>query len=161
MMRHLVVVLVGGSLALLSAGCQRSSTEDALPQISTAVLEVNVVPVEKRSIEASIELTGTLYPWKFATVASEVTGVIERIADSEESLDYELDGQSYHRVLPLDIGHRVSQGDVLAVIDSSEQRHALQLAQAKKRLSREGAGQFTGLEAGGRDNTAEGPMRGV
>ena len=119
-------------LAMACAGCQEGTSLDVSLARPVSVLEVDVVPVVKTRIESSIELTGTLFPWKFATIASEVTGVIESIPESGEKLDYEINGQTYSKVLPLDIGHQVKKGDVLVKIESSESQHALRLAEAKQ-----------------------------
>ena len=103
------------------------------PPGRSPVLEVDVVPVVKSRIESSIELTGTLFPWKFATIASEVTGVIESIPESGEKIEYEIDGQAYSRALPLDIGHQVKQGDVLVKIELERiAALELRLAEAKQ-----------------------------
>ncbi len=127
--RHWVIFAWPMVVGLL--GCQQNSAvqHTELPPIPP--LEVELVSVDKTPIESSVELTGTLVPWKYATIASEVTGVIEEIPESGEKITYELAGQSVTKVLPLDIGHEVKAGDVLVRIRSSEAELALQLAQAK------------------------------
>lgn len=133
-------VPVLGSLVLaltLMIGCEKSQTsEEAAAELEPRVLEVNVVAARKGQIKSSIDLTGTLFPWKFATVASEVTGIVESVRESDRTLHYQLkDGTPQSKTLPLDIGLRVSKGDELLRIGSSEQRYALQLAQAKLNLA--------------------------
>lgn len=93
-----------------------------------------MVQVARGPIESSIELTGTLYPWKYATVAAEVTGLVESIQESEEKIEYELDGKPRYETLPLDMGHAVKEGEILATIRSSELQHALRVAKAKQAL---------------------------
>ncbi len=133
MKRHHLFLLIG-CLLLASWGCQKPALEEKARGEATHVLEVDVVPVSRHSIESSIELTGTLYPWKFATIASEVTGVVQDVRASGEKIEYEIDGTSYSKVLPLDIGHQVKKGDVLIKIESSDLEHALLVAKAKKVL---------------------------
>ncbi len=125
------LLLLGAPLVLALLGCQQKVSLKTVKIDPPPPLEVSVVPVVKAPIESSVEMTGTLFPWKFATIASEVTGVIENIPDSDEKVDYEIAGKAYSKVLPLDIGHEVKQGDVLVKINSSESELAVQLAQAK------------------------------
>jgi membrane fusion protein (multidrug efflux system) len=124
-----------GSLLPLVVGCADSNTVDNVNISDAHVPVVNVVSVAETSIASTVELTGTLYPWKYATIASEVTGVIESIEESGERFEYEVGGQAYSEVLPLDIGQPVVKDQVLMKIRSSEQEHALQLAEAKCRLA--------------------------
>ncbi len=125
-------VLVCMPLAWGLSGCREQALVDVAKLEPPPPLAVDVVSVVKSPIDSSIELTGTLFPWKFATIASEVTGVIESISESGDKVDYEIAGKAYSRVLPLDIGHQVQAGDVLIKISSSEAELALRLAEAKK-----------------------------
>jgi multidrug efflux pump subunit AcrA (membrane-fusion protein) len=122
------------TLALCTSGCGRNDGLANVKLDAPEALQVEVVSVERSRIETSIELVGTLYPWKFATIASEVTGVIEMIPESGEKIEYEYGGQAYSKSLPLDIGHEVSRGDVLIKINSMEAEHAVHLAAARLAL---------------------------
>ena len=130
MKRHHLILLSCSLLPLW--GCQEATSVIDSTDLTTHVMEVDVVPVARNSIDASIDLTGTLYPWKFATIASEVTGVIESVRDSGEKIEYEIDGKSFSKELPLDIGHSVRLGDVLIKIASSESEQEVLVAEAKK-----------------------------
>lgn len=133
MKRHPLLLLSCSLLLLLPIwGCQRATSVVETTELSTHVMEVDVVPVARQPIDSSIDLTGTLYPWKFATIASEVTGVIESVRESGERIQYEIDGKAFSKELPLDIGHTVKLGDVLIKIASSESEQAVRVAEAKK-----------------------------
>jgi RND family efflux transporter MFP subunit len=125
------VVLASVVTAVVWSGCAgRSETESTAVGVSPLV-EVEVVPVQRRQIESSLEVVGTLFPWKFATVAAEVTGVIESITESTEKIEYEIDGVHHSKTLPLDIGHPVKKGDVLFRINSDEAELELRSAEAR------------------------------
>ncbi len=133
-MKRYVLTSLIGCLILASWGCQKGASVEQAKETPAYVLEVDVISVSRHAIESSIELTGTLYPWKYATIASEVTGVVESVRASSEKIEYEIDGTAYSKVLPLDIGHEVKQGEVLIKIESSEAEHTLLVAKAKKAL---------------------------
>lgn len=131
-------MLVGAALAAqvaLAAGCRNREATESADQLTAHRIEVQTVVVSRGALESSIELTGTLVPWKFATIAAEVTGVIEEIPESDEKVTYELGGQQYEKTLPLDIGHQVQRGDLLVKINSSEALFALELARAKQKAA--------------------------
>ncbi len=130
MKRHHLILFICG-LLLPACGCQQATDVAQSTQLSERILEVDVVPVATQAIASSIELTGTLYPWKYATIASEVTGVIADVEASGEKIEYEIGGTAYSKTLPLDIGHGVKLGAVLLKIDSIESEHAARLSEAK------------------------------
>jgi len=122
-------------LGITVLGCGRGDATDGASAESSDVLEVEVVPVQRSQISSSLEVVGTLYPWKFATIAPEVSGVIERIPESGEEIEYEIDGKAFTKPVTLDIGHPVKKGDVLVKLDSTESELALKAAEARLNLA--------------------------
>ena len=139
-------VMLTMTIAALCAatGCSRQGGPEFSADHSAPTLEVEVVAVERSKIESSLELVGTLFPWKFATIASEVSGIVESIPNSGRKIEYEIDGQQFSRDLPLDIGQRVKKDDVLVRIRSDEAELELKSSQAKLKLVEE---ELTNLKA--------------
>ena len=126
------------SAALLSAaGCGRQQgAESTQLDFSTSIEVGRVVTVGRAPITETVELTGTLVPFRAATIVAEVDGVIQHIPRVEKPLEYELDGRRHSAQLHLDIGHRVRAGDVLAEIDPADFQLALNVANAQLALAR-------------------------
>ena len=122
-------------LAATAAACSRQPATDRGARQSPEMLEVEVAPVERSQIHSSLELVGTLYPWKFAMIASEVDGVIQRIPDSGQQIEYEIGGRKYAKPLPLDVGHHVEKDQILIEIDPTGYELALNAAQANLELA--------------------------
>ena len=118
-------------------GCGRATDTERVSG-PVRLVEVDVVNVDRSSIDSSLETVGTLFPWRFATVAAEVSGVIESIPESSEEVVYELDGTVHRRRLLLDIGHRVQRGDVLVRIDATHAELELRSAEARLKLAEDG-----------------------
>jgi RND family efflux transporter MFP subunit len=103
------------SVAILAAlpmlGCSKNEApakpSDAAK--AAAPLAVTTALVEGRTVERSVEATGTLAAWDEVIVSSEIQGTVEKIK--------------------ADLGDRVKAGDALAVLDQREA--ALNLEQAK------------------------------
>ncbi len=123
------------ALGVAAFGCGRGDPTGTAAPPASDELEVEVVPIRRSPIHSSLELVGTLYPWKFATIASEVNGVVKSIPESGEKIEYEIDGKAFSKPLPLDIGHPVNKGDVLVEIDSTESELALRVAEARLSLA--------------------------
>lgn len=95
------VVLLSSSLLL--AGCDSSSTAQAAPEPAASSATVVDVPVVKASIgtiEAALEISGTLTPRSRVAVKPKLPGTIERML--------------------VDIGDAVAKGQTLATIDRRE-----------------------------------------
>ena len=90
-----------------------------------------MVPVRRSQITESVDLVGTLYPWRFATIVSEVDGVIARIPTYEKEIGAEVDGEKFSMPIFLDVGHQVKEGSILAEIDKHPFQLALDAATAK------------------------------
>lgn len=106
------------SIALLAAlpiqGCSKKDAASAKPPANgaakaPAVLNITTAKVEGRTVERSVEATGTLAPRDEVIVSSEIAGTVGKIK--------------------ADLGDRVHAGDALAVLDQREA--SLNLEQAK------------------------------
>jgi RND family efflux transporter MFP subunit len=100
------------ALPLLPAGCSKkeapAKTPASAPKAASA-LTVTTALVEGRTVERSVEATGTLAAWDEVVVSSEIPGTVLKIK--------------------ADLGDRVKAGDALATLDQRES--ALNLEQAK------------------------------
>ncbi|MBI5469331.1 MAG: efflux RND transporter periplasmic adaptor subunit [Deltaproteobacteria bacterium] len=112
MKRILLSIVIAAPLALL--GCSKGTeapangTQKAAPQI----LSVKTSKAEGRTVERSVEATGTLMGWDEVAVSNEVPGIVEKIN--------------------ADLGDSVKAGDTLAVLDQREAK--LNLADAEANL---------------------------
>jgi RND family efflux transporter MFP subunit len=100
------------ALPLLSAGCSKKEAPAKPPASApkaAAALAVATALVEGRTVERSVEATGTLAAWDEVVVSSEIPGTVLKIK--------------------ADLGDRVKAGDALATLDQRES--ALNLEQAK------------------------------
>jgi len=121
---------------LLSTGCSNSEATPVEQGRETRVTEVNVVPVSRTRIEANLDLVGTLLPVRAATIVSDVDGIIKSFPDSQRHLQYEEGGRMASVPLTLDIGHKVSAGDVLVQIDPVDFQLALDLSEANLEVAK-------------------------
>jgi len=100
-------LLVGSAIilstALLVAGCNSSSTAEAAPDTTApeaTVVDVPVVTAITGTIEASLEISGTLAPRSRVAVKAKLPGSIDRVF--------------------VDIGDAVTMGQTIATIDRRE-----------------------------------------
>ncbi len=113
------LLLIFSAVALVMSGCgSGNAKEEATTEVVTAPLTVQVAPVETRSVERSISVTGSLHPDEAAVVSNEVAGVLEAIR--------------------VDFGQPVRKGQVIAELDKVELK--LQLDRTKAALARTLAG---------------------
>ncbi|HWP34953.1 MAG TPA: efflux RND transporter periplasmic adaptor subunit, partial [Thermodesulfobacteriota bacterium] len=82
------------------------------PAAAPQVLAVSVAPVEARSVQRSVETTGSLLPWEEVVLNTPVAGTLARLL--------------------VDLGDRVQAGQVVAELDKRE--FALAVAQAEAAL---------------------------
>ena len=119
-------------ILVLMAGCSHSGLDEGPAVDLSPVVEIDsVVPVRRGEITESLELVGTLYPWRFASIVSEVDGVIERLPMCEGELAVEVEGRKFSMEIPLDIGHEVQEDSILVEIDRRPFQLALDAAQAQ------------------------------
>ncbi|MBI1911439.1 MAG: efflux RND transporter periplasmic adaptor subunit [Deltaproteobacteria bacterium] len=96
------------ALIIAAAGCSKKEAPKkpegaAAAKPSTAqIMDVKTVVVEARTVDRSVEATGTLLPWDESIVSSEVHGTIDKIS--------------------ADLGDRVKAGQTLAILDQREMK---------------------------------------
>lgn len=115
-MMRLYELLVFGTITLLptlsGCGSQSAETAEGLSQ-DQYVLRLNCQTVRRESVCATLDLVGTLIPIRATTIVPHVDGVIQSFPISTRQLEFESGGANQVVPLGLDIGHQVSEGDVL------------------------------------------------
>jgi RND family efflux transporter MFP subunit len=116
-MRTFRASVFAASVALSVAGCSKAPTQSV--KAASKPISVYVVPVSVRQVQRSVEAVGTLFPYEEVTVSSEIEG---------RALE-----------VPIDLGDRVTQGQILVRVADEEQRYILtqneaQLTEALGRL---------------------------
>lgn len=99
-------------LAALAGACSREDKAAALPKgpgIRPAA-RITAAMVEARAVERTVELVGTLRPEEELTISNENPGIVERIL--------------------VDLGDRVTQGQLLVQLDPRDARYGFDQAQA-------------------------------
>ena len=126
------LLLTAALSATLPAGCSRTQGDDGPKLKAVPVLEIaKVAPVQRSEITESLELVGTLYPWRFATIVSEVDGVIASLPTHDEEIKAEYQGREFSMPIFLDIGHEVKEDSVLVEIDKRPFQLELDAANAR------------------------------
>lgn len=111
------------SVVILAAlpifGCSKKEPPATAPAVAVkpqaAALAVTTALVEERTIERSVEATGTLAAWDEVIVSSETAGTVSKIK--------------------ADLGDRVKAGDALALLDQREATLNLEQAKAARQSS--------------------------
>lgn len=111
------------SVVILAAlpifGCSKKEPPATAPAVAVkpqaAALAVTTALVEERTIEKSVEATGTLAAWDEVIVSSETAGTVSKIK--------------------ADLGDRVKAGDALALLDQREATLNLEQAKAARQSS--------------------------
>lgn len=108
------------ALLLIAAGCsgEKSRAEPSKPQKAAAepaALTVTTAPVEARTVQRSVETSGSLLAWEEVVLNTAVSGTVAR--------------------LPVDLGDRVEPGQVVAEIDTREFALAVEQAEAALRAA--------------------------
>jgi membrane fusion protein, multidrug efflux system len=103
---------VAGVLVALS-GCGQTASKPLAQREATAprVVPVTVTPLERRTVERTVEVIGTLRGWEQVTVGSKKAGRVVKV---------------YH-----DIGDRVQPGDHLVELDSVDAKLGVEQADSK------------------------------
>ncbi|NLX96609.1 MAG: efflux RND transporter periplasmic adaptor subunit [Rhodopirellula sp.] len=140
----LAIAVIAGSSAGVAGYTHLAGPESATPPPAATAArpgwQVDTIPVQvaavgRRRMQSELEVIGTLIPFRFANIASEVDGVIATIPEFEKKVEYELNGQQYATAIDLDIGHHVKKGDVLVEIDPTDYQLALERAEAQRKLA--------------------------
>lgn len=99
-------------LAALAGACSREDKAAALPKgpSSRPAARITAAMVEARAVERTVELVGTLRPEEELTISNENPGIVERIL--------------------VDLGDRVTQGQLLVQLDPRDARYGFDQAQA-------------------------------
>jgi len=114
--RYSTALLIIFILVLLSGWTTTGNSQERTVKETAETQEVTAAPVELRDFQPVIKTTGTLVPRRHTDVYALAGGKVEK--------------------LPVDIGDRVSKGDLLFMIRTIDYRLALQ--QAKANLARAG-----------------------
>jgi multidrug efflux pump subunit AcrA (membrane-fusion protein) len=119
-------------VAAAVGGCSSGEADSGDSAEAPPVLEIDTVAtVGRSSISESLELVGTLFPWRFAAIVPEVEGVIARLPAHDVPIEAEVEGRKFSMPVLLDMGHEVEEGAILAQIDERPFRLALDAAQAR------------------------------
>jgi RND family efflux transporter MFP subunit len=105
------IVAVCGFILLVVGGCSRGKPQDAAsgPQAEQTIA-ITTKPVETREIKRTVEMVGTLRGWEEVTVSNEMPGTVEKIL--------------------VDLGDKVTKGQLLIRLDQREAKLALAQAEA-------------------------------
>jgi RND family efflux transporter MFP subunit len=131
-MRHRSDAVLAGSLllaVLVGSACERSKPERE--KVGASARDVRLVPVEPRTLDRVIEITGTLAADEQASVAVKVAGKIASVS--------------------IDLSSKVAQGDPIAQIDPTDYR--LRVEQVAASVSQ--ARVQLGLPPEGKDDTVD------
>lgn len=111
-LRRVAPLLLALTLSATACSGERSSTVEAAngKKAAARVPTVTVAPVEVRAIERQVDATGSLLAWEEAVVNSTIPGTIARLL--------------------VDLGDRVSAGQVMAEMDPRELDLGVEQAQA-------------------------------
>jgi RND family efflux transporter MFP subunit len=104
--------LLAGVLSIAAAGCGRLAPEPEAKGSTTArPVPVTVAPLERRTVERTVEALGTLRGWEQVTIGSKRTGRVIKV---------------HH-----DMGDRVEPGDPLVDLESTDARLAIEEAESR------------------------------
>jgi multidrug efflux pump subunit AcrA (membrane-fusion protein) len=107
--RSATFVFISGALLLLSPGCNKNQPVQAKQE--SGPLAVTVGEVATRQIQRSVQSVGTLFAYDEAIVSAEIEGRVDKVN--------------------IDLGDKVSEGQVLVHIYDEEQRYLLQQNEAQ------------------------------
>jgi membrane fusion protein (multidrug efflux system) len=101
-----------GALLAVVAGCGHTGSEPTSQASATpAAVPVTVAPLERRTVEQTVDVIGTLRGWEQVTIGTKRTGRVIKV---------------YH-----DMGDRVSPGEPLIELDPVDARLAVEQAESK------------------------------
>jgi membrane fusion protein, multidrug efflux system len=110
---NLCFALASAGVLVAISGCGRTTPEPVVHEGSTAsrVVPVTVKPLERRTVERTVEVIGTLRGWEQVTVGSKRAGRVVKV---------------HH-----DIGDRVQPGDPLVELDPVDAKLGVEQAESK------------------------------
>jgi membrane fusion protein, multidrug efflux system len=110
---NLWTALASAGVLVAISGCGRTTSEPVAHQGSTAprVVPVTVKPLERRMVERTVEVIGTLRGWEQVTVGSKRAGRVVKV---------------HH-----DIGDQIKPGDPLVELDSVDAKLGVEQAESK------------------------------
>jgi multidrug efflux pump subunit AcrA (membrane-fusion protein) len=110
--RCVVVALACGAAGAFTAGCEHAKTESLSADTGPAAVPVTLAPAERRSIESTVDLVGTLKGWEDVKVGAKKSGRVIRVLH--------------------DVGDRVKPGEPLVELEAINADLAIR--QAEQRL---------------------------
>ncbi|HMO13026.1 MAG TPA: efflux RND transporter periplasmic adaptor subunit [Pirellulaceae bacterium] len=126
------ILIVGRQWLMNGTSTSATVSQQMATGRETPAISVELVRVGRGSVTTSLEITGNFLPRRRTMVSAEVDGIVHSIPNSKERIEVEVDGRHYSESLSLDLGQRVSQGDILLTLDPAE--YELELASANARL---------------------------
>jgi membrane fusion protein (multidrug efflux system) len=110
---NLWTALASAGVLVAISGCGRTTSEPGAQQGSTVsrVVPVTIKPLERRTVERTVDVIGSLRGWEQVTVGSKRAGRVVKV---------------HH-----DIGDRVQPGDPLVVLDSVDAKLGVEQAESK------------------------------
>ena len=124
-------------LALFAAGlgCSQSTPHTSLPAKPATPAErvsVELAPVSRSGISATIEVVGSLVAQRESIIVSEVDGVVAAIGNVKQTpVPATVGDPRLAEASRINIGVEVSKGDVLVMLDPTEYQLKLQAAKAR------------------------------
>lgn len=122
------------AVAILMGACSREGRGNAATggQKAQAPVRITAAAVEARDVQRTVELVGTLRPEEEVTISNENPGTLERIL--------------------VDLGDRVTAGQLLVQLDPRDARSALEQAQANLAAARKTLGRARAAVAASQAN---------
>lgn len=109
--KALILSALLASLPLVSSGCGAGEGKAEARTKAPVIVPVTVVPLERRTVERSVPIEGSLRAWEQVTVGAKTGGRVVQVRH--------------------DIGDRVKPGELLVVLDPTDAQLAVQQAEAK------------------------------
>jgi len=116
-------------------GCSPSASNvpfTEAPKAAPTRVSVELAPVSRSDISATIAVVGSLVAQRESIIVSEVDGVVAAIgASKQQSATSTISDPRLTEASRINIGVQVSKGDVLVMLDPTEYQLKLQSAQAR------------------------------
>ncbi|MGL4943602.1 MAG: efflux RND transporter periplasmic adaptor subunit [Thermoguttaceae bacterium] len=139
-MRKIHLSLLLGLVTISAIGCGHSAASDyktALEKIaSIEKVAVKTATVQRGTITAAAKAIGTLTPVHTTSAAAEVEGKIVSYLPSLHTVTTQVNGAPVTRIIGIDIGCDVKEGDVLFEIDPVNYKLAVEQAEAALQLTK-------------------------
>ena len=129
-MRVVNCFVIAASIATLATGCGDASTKRNMATgRHPELLQVEVAPVTRGSISATLELVGNLLPSRRSIIVAEVDGLIQAMPKPRTN-QVVVEYAGGREVLSLGIGSIVRKGEVLITLDGTDFERGLKVAEA-------------------------------